>query len=89
MSTQTEHRADSIEHLDHGPECCGIGHRDSRPAAWWANGHGCAEALVCNFCLNLEMYWFSERVRTCGYERCAQCFKTFSSFPDWMTVVPL
>jgi hypothetical protein len=85
MSTLTEHRADSIEHLDHDPECDGCG----APAVFGLLSHGCMEALGCVECTKSTCDHIDASISEYGSVLCSVCRKPFQRRTDFTKVVPL
>ncbi|MGY1946621.1 hypothetical protein [Nocardia asiatica] len=85
MSTLTEYRADSIEHLDHEPECAACHAR----AVFWLASHGCMDALGCTRCTENECALIEADIRKFGVVTCCQCDQPFTRREDFTKVVPL
>ncbi|WP_280412591.1 hypothetical protein [Nocardia asiatica] len=89
MSTLTEQRADSIEHLDHEPEC-GTGFHAGPPRAhFWIRHHECEECLICMNCLKRLRAKWDRDITIMGKTRCRKCGKLASKFEDAYQVMPL
>lgn len=65
------------------------GDRCSRPATMRINLHGCEQSLACGQHLNAWKRKGSANMRAGYLPRCAHCGRTFASFDDAYTVVPL
>ncbi|MFE7744408.1 hypothetical protein [Nocardia sp. NPDC057455] len=85
MSTLTEHRADSIEHLDHEPECDGC----SATAVFGLRSHGCMEALGCVDCTKTTCDHIDAGISKYGSILCRFCHKAFQRRTNFTEVVPL
>ncbi|WP_157115063.1 hypothetical protein [Nocardia niwae] len=85
MATQTDERADSIEHLDHNPNCDGCG----KPAKFWLGSHGCMEAFGCPACTEFTCDMCESDIRKVGTVLCRMCNKRFQRLPDFVRVEPL
>ncbi|MBF6326536.1 hypothetical protein IU451_28970 [Nocardia cyriacigeorgica] len=89
MSTQTEHRADSIEHLDHEAECDMKWHQGPPKAHFWIDAHNCHDALTCSSCLVKAKDDFRGLILLGGAVSCSICGRHFVSFERFARVVPL
>lgn len=89
-STQTEHRADSIEHLDHEPACVGVAHDNAPrpPATVWVNQHGCLELLLCTPCLTHDRKIILDFLEDDDVQ-CSICHHRFGDWETFAQVVPL
>lgn len=89
MATQTAPDVDSIEHLDHEPECESTTHVVCPRADVFLNQHGCGAALICSPCLARLEKNCREAFNDSDALECCACHGFFHTFEALYQVVPL